>query len=88
MANFETVFEDAKDLYVSSVVFYANTNKLYVEAAHTTEVDHDTLLDLCMKGVVLIYDTDTYYRPTSFKESSGTLTISYGTSKSVTSTKA
>ena len=52
-----------------------NAGKLYLDDEHTTEVDHDFALNVCMKGIVRIFATDTYYGVASFKDDDGTLTI-------------
>ena len=74
----EAIFGDAKDKYVSNYVLYGNTNKLYLDAEHETEVDHDAALDACLKGL-LVYDaTAGYSTVTSFKDNAGTLSVVVG----------
>lgn len=85
MNKFETVYNDAGEREIRAVVLYANANKLYIDAEHETEVSHDEALDLCKKGFLRVFDTDTFYAVTSFKDASGTLTVGYG-SKTATVT--
>lgn len=85
MNKFETVYHDAGEREIRAVVLYANASKLYVDAEHETEVTHDEALDLCKKGFLRVFDTDTFYAVTSFKDASGTLTVGYG-SKTATVT--
>ena len=59
------------------------TRTLSITIAHQNAVDHDLALELCEKGFARIFDTDTFYTVTSFKDASGTLTIGYN-SKTVT----
>lgn len=73
--NPEYIYADAEEKYVLGVVLYGNTNKLYLDAEHEVEVDHDFALNACMKGIVRIFVTDTYYGVASFKDASGTLTV-------------
>lgn len=73
--NPEYIYADSEEKFVLGVVLYGDTSKLYLDAEHTTEVDHDFALNACMKGIVRIFVTDTYYGVASFKEASGTLTI-------------
>lgn len=73
--NPEYIFADAEEKYVLGVVLYGDSNKLYLDSAHKNEVDHDFALNACMKGIVRIFVTDTYYGVASFKEDDGTLTI-------------
>lgn len=86
MNKFKTVYHDAGEREIRAVVLYANASKLYVDAEHTEEIDHDTALDLCEKGFLRVFDTDTFYAVTSFKEATGTLTVGYGASKTATVT--
>lgn len=84
MTKFNTVYHDAGEREIRAVVLYANTNKLYVDAKHTEEVDHDTALALCQKGFLRVFDTDTFYTVISFKDAAGTLTVGYGSDKTAT----
>lgn len=86
MNKFDTVYHDAGEREIRAVVLYANANKLYVDSKHTTEVGHDDAFDLCKKGFLRVFDTDTFYAVTSFKEVEGTLTVGYGDSKTATVT--
>ena len=88
--NPEYIYADAEEKYVLGVVLYGNTSKLYLDAEHTVEVDHDFALNACMKGIVRIFVTDTYYGVASFKEDDGTLTVTdtQGTAGSYTVTAA
>ena len=73
--NPEYIYADAEEKYVLGVVLYGNASKLYLDAEHVVEVDHDFALNACMKGIVRIFVTDTYYGVASFKEDDGTLTV-------------
>lgn len=73
--NPEYIYADSEEKYVLGVVLYGNESKLYLDAEHTTEVDHDFALNACKKGIVRVFATDTYYAVSSFKEDSGTLTV-------------
>lgn len=68
------IYSDANEKYVKTVVLYAKSSKLYTDAAKTIEVTHDEAMNACLKGT-LVFDTDTYYHVSSFKDASGTLTI-------------
>lgn len=73
--NPEYIYADAEEKYVLGVVLYGNASKLYLDAAHTVEAEHDFVLNACKKGIVRIFNTDTYYGVASFKDASGTLTV-------------
>lgn len=75
-----TIYNDAGEQEIRSVVLYANDSKLYVDEAHETEAAKADVLELCMKKMLLVFDTDTFYDVTSFKEG----TVSYGTDKTAT----
>lgn len=82
MTKFEIVWHDAGEREIRAVVLYANNSKLYVDAKHATEVTYAEALDLCRKGFLRVFDTDTFYTPVSFKDATGTLTITYGSGSS------
>lgn len=86
MNMYKTIYHDAGEREIRAVVLYTNASKLYIDAKHTTEVSHDGALDLCQKGFLRVFDTDTFYTVTSFKDSDGTLTVGYGASKTATVT--
>lgn len=75
----EAIYQDAKDKRVSNYVLYGNASKLYLEAAHTTEVSHDDALDALLHGALVVDATAGYSTVTSFKDSDGTLTVKVGT---------
>ena len=86
--NPEYIYADAEEKYVLGVVLYGDSTKLYLDAEHEVEAEHDFVLNACMKGIVRIFVTDTYYGVASFKEASGTLTVTdtQGTAGSYTVT--
>lgn len=76
------IFIDAKDLHVESVVLYAKDTSdgfIYADAKNTQTVDRATLLDLCLKGMVLVLYKGAYHRPVFFKDSAGTVTVTIAT---------
>lgn len=85
-SGLDVVYHDAGEREIRAVNVYANTSKLYTDAEHATEIAHDLALELCEKGFLRVFDTDTFYTVTSFKDSSGTLTVGYGASKTATVT--
>ena len=82
-----TIYNDAGEQEIRTVVLYANASKLYVDAAHKVEVAFDVALELCQKGMLQVFDTDTTYIPASFNVADNTLTVGYGASKTATVTK-
>lgn len=83
-AGYDVVYHDAGEREIRAVILYANTSKLYVDSKHTTEVTPEVAFDLCVKGFALVFETDTFYPVTSFKESDGTVTVGYGASQTAT----
>lgn len=84
------IFADAEEKYVKTVVLYGHSdNYLYADESHTEKIDKSTLLDLCLKGVTVKYES-AYYPPVLFKENAGAIevviatSIGSGTSTSVT----
>ena len=85
-SGLDVVFHDAGEREIRAINLFVNASKLYTDATHKNQVLHDVALELCEKGFARIFDTDTFYAVTSFKDASGTLTIGYGASKTVTVT--
>lgn len=86
--NPEYIYADSEEKYVLGVVLYGNESKLYLDAKHAVEVEHDFALNACRKGIVRVFVTDTYYGVASFKDSDGTLTVTTTASASNTFTVA
>lgn len=71
--------EMANDQHIATTVAFGHTDKkLYEDAAHKTEFDHDELLRLLLLNRILVFATDTYSTVTSFKDASSTLTVNVG----------
>lgn len=85
-AGLDVVYHEAGEREIRAVVVYAKTNKLYTDSTTKTEIAYDVALELCEKGFMRVFDTDTFYAVTSFKDASGTLTVGYGASKTATVT--
>lgn len=85
-SGLDVVYHDAGEREIRAVNVYANASKLYTDAEHENEIAHDLALELCKKGFLCVFDTDTFYAVTSFKEADGTLTVGYGASKTATVT--
>lgn len=72
------IFQDSEEKYLSNVILYAKDTSdgyVYADAEQTQTVNRETLLNLCMKGLVLVLYNGVYYKPAFFKDSSGTVTI-------------
>lgn len=85
-SGLDVVYHDAGEREIRAVNVYANASKLYTDAEHENEIAHDLALELCEKGFLRVFDTDTFYAVTSFKDATGTLTVGYGASKTATVT--
>lgn len=76
------VFMDANEKYVSKVVLYAKDTSdgyLYVDATQKTAVNRADLLNLCMKGLVLVSYKGTLYIPVYFKDNTTDVTVTIAT---------
>lgn len=83
------IFGDAKDKYVASVVLYGHTDTyLYEDAGHTQAVNRETLLDLCMKGLVLVAYNDAFYYPISFTDNTTDVSVDIVTEVGASSSTA
>lgn len=77
-----TTFIDANEKYAASVTLYAKETSdgyVYADAGYTINVDHDTLLNLCLKQLVVVLYKGAYYHPVYFKDSDGTVTVTVAT---------
>lgn len=74
MTKMNRIYADAEDKYVLNTVLYGKSSKLYTDKETKNEVTYKDALNLCMKGAV-VFDTDTYYTITSFKDDDSSLTV-------------
>ncbi len=59
------IFQDAKDKYVTGVLFYADgTKKLFTDEAGTVAAKLEDALDAFLKGVLVVVDGDAFLRAT------------------------
>lgn len=59
------IFQDAKDKYVTGILFYADgSKKLFVDAEGSVAAKADVAIDAFLKGVLVIADGGAYLRPT------------------------
>ena len=67
----EKIFIDAEAKYFGGVVVYGHSdNKLYADAAHRVPILNDEVVNLFNKGLLIIKDTDTTYKPVAMKKNS------------------
>lgn len=66
------IFARANEKFVKSVVIYgkASDNYAYADAEFKTKIDKDSLMNLCMKGFVVISYGAAFYNPVCFKANS------------------
>lgn len=83
-SGLDVVYHDAGEREIRAVTVYAKTSKLYTDSKTKNEIAYDLAVELCEKGFMRVFDTDTFYTVTSFKNASGTLTVGYGSSKTAT----
>lgn len=87
MVKKNTVIATYDEKFVKATILYANSSKalFYDEAAKTDKVMKSDLEDLFLKGVI-VFMTDTYYKPVCLKSTG--LIANDGTSTAVTFTAA
>ena len=76
------VYNDAGEKYLNKVVLYAKDTSdgfIYADATCTANVSHDDLLNLCMKGLVVVLYKSVYHNPVYFKDATGTVTVTIAT---------
>lgn len=81
-----TIYNDSGEQEIRKVILYAHSdNFLYVDAEHKTKVGANALLDMCVKGMVLITtDSKTFYHPIAFKADKTQVTVSVETGTAAT----
>lgn len=69
-------YAGSEEKFAKSVVLHAHSdNVLYLDADHTIAVTHDELLNLCLKGLLIVKKDDTYYAPIHFKENASEIDV-------------
>ena len=78
--KFTNNYADAEEKFVKSVVLYgkASDNYVYTDAAMTQKIDKATLMNLCLKGVLVLYG-GAYYAPISFKDNTTSVSLTIAT---------
>lgn len=65
----EKIFIDAEEKYLGGVVVYGHSdNKLYADATHKVPMVNDEVVNLFNKGLLIIKDADTTYKPVAMKK--------------------
>lgn len=74
--NMPVTYARSEEKFAKSVVLHAHSdNVLYKDAEHTIAVTHDELLNLCLKGMLIVKKDDTYYAPIHFKENASEIDV-------------
>lgn len=77
------VYFDSEQKYLAKTVLYAKKSSdgfVYADEAATKNVSHDELLDLCMKGLVIVKQVEgAFMYPVYFKDAAGTVTVTVTT---------
>lgn len=77
------VYFDSEQKYLAKTVLYAKKTSdgfIYADEKTTVKVSHDNLLDLCMKGLVIVKQVEgAFMYPVYFKDASGTVTVTVAT---------
>lgn len=62
-------FNNSDEVYINSVILYAKKNNdyIYEDAACTSKLNKDTVLNLCEKGLALISYEGAVYSVTAYK---------------------
>lgn len=78
--NMPVIYAQAEEKYLKTVVLNAHSdNVLYLDSAHTIAVSHDELMNLCLKGSLVVKKDSVYYMPVSFQEKSGEIEVTIAT---------
>lgn len=73
MSKVETKYANSEEKFAKAVVLYGDSDDghLFLEKTHTTKVSKDFVMNAFLKGLLVVFNTDTYYKPTCCKESGG-----------------
>lgn len=76
------IYANSEEKYVKTVVLYGKNGNNYLHTddsyAETSRIDKDTLMDLCMKGVKILYNK-IYYTPLYFKDETTKTSVTFAT---------
>jgi len=81
------IFIDAEEKYLAGVIVYGHTdNKLYADATHKVPMVNDEVVNLFNKGLLIIKDADTTYKPIAIKKNLNVydVTVVNGTASTAT----
>ena len=88
--DYTVIWSDYAGRYADTVILYGKTsdNYLYKDSAftETKKLSKDELMDLLKHGLVLISYGGAFYRPLFFKESSGSVAVTFATAIGASST--
>lgn len=62
----EVIYEQLKDLHITSVIVYEAEGKAYYDAEHTKGVTPAELKELVLKNVLVVRSGENYYRATGY----------------------
>ncbi len=82
----KTIFNDAGEQEIRTVVLYAHTDEfLYVDEKHTKKAPAADVLNACMKGMVLVTaDSKTFNAPIAFKRDTTFVSVNVETGTDAT----
>lgn len=76
------IFSDSEEKYLNKVVLYAKDSSdgfLYTDAEFKTTIGRVDLLNLCMKGLVVVLHKKVYHNPVYFKDDASVVTVTIAT---------
>lgn len=67
------VYAQSEEKFLKSVVMYGDNDdgNLFADAAKSVKVTKDEVFNLYQKGMLVVFYNNEYFRPVSYKESSG-----------------
>lgn len=83
----DKIFEKLEDVHVRGAYIYVNASNAYADTAHTKQLTCSELVDLFVKGGVIV-DSTVQYLPVSLKVVGGIATVTYVTTDTTTATTA
>lgn len=76
------IYANSEEKFVKTVVLYGKNGKNYLYTSEDYKDEHrldkDTLLNLCMNGITILYEK-AYYKPVSFKDETTKTSVTFAT---------
>ena len=85
----DRIFHHDDTMYEAATKVYAKTDGYaYLESDFQTKVTSDAMVDMFIRGMIVVDSSGVMYKPISCKDTGGVVTVTYATTDSTTTTSA